>query len=307
MFYYTAHGLTIRSCLKIPGLKAIQKTKNTDVVVEVGAVTDPKEKEDGRRTVVNRESEILIHWREWATISIRNGKRIVVDPVEGADDRIIELLVAGSGLGVLLHQRQRVTLHASAAAIGDGAVAFAGEKGMGKSTTATAFMKEGYPVITDDVLAIDTSTASPQVTPGGRHFKLWPDAAAATLDSDAENLSALYPGYPKKGYSAPDGPTSSFPLQCIYLLGYDDNTTKGLPRADVPSPTNAYMHVTLNSYALRFLKKTGIGQWYFESVAEIVKSVPVRILAREYNTEKIKETIEFVEKDLRDVQLQGRV
>lgn len=307
MFYYNAHGLTIRSCLKIPGLKAIQKTKNTDVVVEIGAVTDPKEKEDGRRTVVNRESEILIHWREWATISIRNGRRIVVDPVEGADDRIIELLVAGSGLGVLLHQRQRVTLHASAVAIEDGAVAFAGEKGMGKSTTATAFMKEGYPVLTDDVLAIDTSTASPQVTPGGRHFKLWPDAAAATLDSDAENLSVLYPGNPKKGYSAPGGPVSSFPLKCIYLLGYDDKNKEGLPRADVPSPTNAYMQVTLNSYALRFLKKTGIEKWYFDSVAEIVESVPVRILVREHDAQKIKKTIRFVEKDVREEQLQKRV
>ena len=291
----------------MPGLKAIQKTKNTDVVVEVGAVTDPKEKEDGRRTVVNRGSKILIHWREWATISIRNGKRIVVDPVEGADDRIIELLVAGSGLGVLLHQRQRVTLHASAVAIGDGAVAFAGEKGMGKSTTATAFMKEGYPVLTDDVLAIETSTASPQVTPGGRHFKLWPDAAAATLDSDAENLSALYPGYPKKGYAVPDGPTASFPLKCIYLLGYEDKNEEGLPRVDVPSPTNAYMQVTLNSYALRFLKKTGIHKWYFDSVAEIVGSVPVRILVREYSTKKIKDTIEFVEKDVREEQFQGCV
>lgn len=307
MPYYTAHGLTIKSCLEVPGLKGTEKPKNIDVIIEIGPVTDPKEKADGRRTVVNKGSEILIHWREWATISIRDGKKIVVDPVEGADDRIIELLVAGSGLGVLLHQRQRVTLHASAVAIGDGAVAFVGEKGMGKSTTATAFMKEGYPVLTDDVLAIDTSTESPQVTPGGRHFKLWPDAAAATLDSDAENLSALYPGNPKKGYSVPGGPESSFPLKCIYLLGYDDKNTKGLPRADVPSPTHAYMHVTLNSYALRFLRKTGIGKWYFESVAEIVKSVPVRILVREQNTGKIKDTIEFVEKDLGEGQFQERV
>lgn len=307
MFYYTAHGLTIQSCMEIPGLKVIKDTKNTDVVVEAGSVADLVEKEDGRRTVVNKGDEILIHWREWATITIRNGKKIVVDPVEGVDDRIVKLLVAGSGLGVLLHQRKRVTLHASAVAIGDGAVAFVGEKGMGKSTTATAFMKEGYPVLTDDVLAIDTSTAFPQVTPGGRHFKLWPDAAAATLDSDAENLSALYPGYPKKGYSAPGGPASSFPLKCIYLLGYDDENEEGLPRVDVPSPTNAYMQVTLNSYALRFLKKTGIDKWYFDSVAEIVKSVPVRILVREYSTKKIKDTIEFVEKDVREEQFQKRV
>jgi len=307
MFYYTAHGLTIQSCLEIPGLKVIKDAKSTDVAVEVGAVTDPKEKEDGRRTVVNKGDEILIHWREWATISIRNGKRIVVDPVEGADGRIIELLVAGSGLGVLLHQRKRVTLHASAVAIGDGAVAFAGEKGMGKSTTATAFMKEGYPVLTDDVLAIDTTAASPRVPPGGRHFKLWPDAAAATLDSDAENLSALYPGNPKKGYSAPGGPASSFPLKCIYLLGYDDKNKEGLPRVDVPSPTNAYMQVTLNSYALRFLKKAGIDRWYFDSVTEIVESVPVRILVREHNTQKIEETVEFVEKDVREGQCQRRV
>ena len=75
----------------------------------------------------------------------------------------------------------------------------------------------------------------------------------------------------------------------------------------MPSPTNAYMQVTLNSYALRFLKKTGIDKWYFDSVAEIVGSVPVRILVREYSTKKIKDTIEFVEKDVREEQFQGCV
>jgi len=294
MFYYAAHGLAIKSYLELPGLKVVRNTEDEDAIIECGSVEDPSEKENGRRTVVNKGREILIHWREWATISIRDGKKIVVDPVDGADDRIIELLVAGSGLGVLLHQRKRVTLHASAVALEGGAVAFVGEKGMGKSTTATAFMKKGYPVITDDVLAIKSSTEPPQVTLGGRHFKLWPDAAAATLDSEAKTLSALYPDSPKKGYSAPDGPLSTFPLECIYLLGYDDKNKEGLPRIDTPSPTDAYMHVTLNSYALRFLKRSGIEKWYFDSVTQIVKSVPVHILVREYSTDKIEETIEFV-------------
>jgi len=301
MFDYIAHGLKIKSKLDLPGFKPIGEIVEPDVVIEEGAVKDPKHKEDGRRTTLHKGSEIVIHWREWATISIRDGKKITVDQVEGSDDRIVELLVAGSGLGVLLHQRGRVTLHASAVVIGGEAVAFAGEKGMGKSTTATAFMRKGYPVLTDDVLAIETSVSPPEVSLGGRHFKLWPDAAAATLDSEAKELSAIYPGNPKKAYSVSDGPAASFPLRCIYLLGYDDKDGCTLPRTRVPSPKNAYMEVTMNNYALRFLRKSGINERHFRSIKKVVESVPVRVLVRNYDPGKIHETIEFVKRDLEEL------
>ena len=58
-------------------------------------------------------------------------------------------------MGILLHQRGRMVLHASAVNINDGAVAFMGHNGAGKSTTTFSFMASGYPLVADDILSLE--------------------------------------------------------------------------------------------------------------------------------------------------------
>ncbi len=69
--------------------------------------------------------------------------------------------------------------HASAVAFREKAVAFLGESGYGKSTTAAAFLKKGYPLLTDDLLAIHKNGQRFEVRPGVPQIKLWPKAARA--------------------------------------------------------------------------------------------------------------------------------
>ena len=71
-----------------------------------------------------------------------------------------------------LRQRGLFVLHASSININNSAVAFSGFKGYGKSTTAMAFYKEGYPVVADDYITIEFDKEVPFVSPGFPSLRL---------------------------------------------------------------------------------------------------------------------------------------
>ena len=57
------------------------------------------------------------------------------------------------------------------------AIAFLGYRGIGKSTTAINLYKRGYPLVTDDILAIDFDKDNiPYIHPGYLHVRLSEDS-----------------------------------------------------------------------------------------------------------------------------------
>ena len=62
--------------------------------------------------------------------------------------------IAGTAMAAVLYQRGQMCLHASAVAKDGKAILFAGFSGAGKSTLASAFVKQGYELISDDVTVI---------------------------------------------------------------------------------------------------------------------------------------------------------
>lgn len=86
-----------------------------------------------------------------------DGRSVRVHVVEGADPGVAAILTAGALLSFLVTVRGEVVLHASAVQLGEGAVAFVGRSGMGKSTMATLMCAAGGALITDDVLRLDAA------------------------------------------------------------------------------------------------------------------------------------------------------
>lgn len=60
-------------------------------------------------------------------------------------------LIQNELLGLILYQRDHLVLRASAVSVDGAAAIFIGQRGVGKSTTAAAFDREGYAVLEDDV------------------------------------------------------------------------------------------------------------------------------------------------------------
>jgi len=93
-----------------------------------------------------------------------------------ADAEAGRLDVLGRVLALALHASGWLSLHGSAVALGDGAVAFLAPKGNGKSTLAFALMRAGAALMTDDTVVIEPGRPS-IVRPGVQSVRLFRDSA----------------------------------------------------------------------------------------------------------------------------------
>jgi hypothetical protein len=214
---------------------------------------------DGTEFLVDRAgSEVWATWPETSTV----------------EDTATYLL--GPILGFLLRLRGVTCLHASAIAVGDRAIAFAGPAEAGKSTTAAAFAERGYPILSDDVTALGEWDGTLHVQPAYPQLRLWPDSVARLYGS-ADALPRLTPTWDKRaldltrnGYRFEQRP---LPLAAIYVLG----ERSADPHLHVERLHGREVLRTLlaNTYVGYLLDMQMRGQ-EFESLGRLVSAVPVR-------------------------------
>ncbi len=185
----------------------------------------------------------------------------------------------GPILGFALRLRGVTCLHASAVAVEDRAVAVVGSAGMGKSTTAAAFARQGLGVLTDDLLALADQGTSFLVQPGLPRVLLWPESAEA-LWGDAEALPKIVPTWPKRyldltqpGYRFCSEP---LPLGGIYVLG-DRGAPGSKPAIEPMGGTKALLHLVSNTYA-NYLLDARMRAQELEVLGRLVTHVPLRLV-----------------------------
>ena len=105
------------------------------------------------------------------------GREIRWHRPEAADLEAGRLDVLGRVLALALHASGWLSLHGSAVAMADGAVAFLAPKGNGKSTLAFALMRGGAALMTDDTVVIGKGVPA-TVRPGVQSVRLFQDSAA---------------------------------------------------------------------------------------------------------------------------------
>jgi len=306
MFYYTAYGLGIRSEMVLPELGepvtplVTGSSAPADISIRTGIVdrSRPASAAGNDYTWVSRD-EACFHYPSAGTLRMSRGREVVVEPSPGAEACELRLILLGPALAVLLHQRGLLVLHASAVALeADGirhAVAFMGDKGAGKSTTAAAMHARGHGLIADDLVAVDLSGAMPHVWPGFPHLKLWPEAAASTLDDPrtVATLARVHPQVEKRSRPVRgEFPRARLPLAAIYALA-DGHYEAAEPAA----PQEAFLHLVRHSYLAQILKMTQTGATHFQQITRLARSVPVRKLVRPRNLNGLTALARLIEND----------
>lgn len=186
-YIYRACGLDIRSDMELPGLRtASQGTHEKQVSIMHGHVPE------------GLETEIIKSGPNWQRsadaflLKVPGVARFLIDgrtaityaPEEGIAAEDLTAFLTGSVLGILLHLRQSVVLHASAVLVGDRAVLFCGASGAGKSTICAALGKRGYPMLSDDLCVLaQGADGHLWVESDGRQHKLW-ERSVRGLDLD---------------------------------------------------------------------------------------------------------------------------
>lgn len=112
-----------------------------------------------------------------AQFEVDKGREIRVWLAAGAAQKDVEIFLLGPVWAALCHQRGVLPLHASAVLCKHGIVAFAGNRGTGKSTTAASMGLLGYDVLADDMLPVSfDQNLEPGAWPYLRRLKLKSDA-----------------------------------------------------------------------------------------------------------------------------------
>jgi hypothetical protein len=217
-------------------------------------------------------------YRDGARFAVeRHGREVWADWPEGytLEDACTYLL--GSIMGFVLRLRGITCLHASAIAAGDYAIAFAGSPGAGKSTLAAALAQRGFPVLSDDIVALTEEEADFYVRPGYPRLNLWPDSVRS-LFGDANALPPITPTWDKR-YLALDKHGRNFarqslPLRAIYFLDAREAALSD-PLIEEVVDQEAFMALVANTY-LNYLLDRDMRSAEFDVLGRVAISIPMR-------------------------------
>ena len=185
--------------------------------------------------------------------------------------------LVGPVMGFVLRLRGTVCLHASAVAIGDCAIALIGSPGAGKSTTAAAFACSGFPVLSDDVVALTDKGAQFLVQPGYPRLNLWPDSVQRLFGS-GDALPRITPTWDKRylplGKNGHHFASTPLPLGAIYILDRRDETLAAPVIGEVLCK-DAFMALVANTY-VNYLLDKNMRRTEFDVLSRLVSQVPIR-------------------------------
>jgi hypothetical protein len=229
--------------------------------------------------------------------------RILCHPLEPHSQHLVELYFLGTVISYWMELHDILALHASAVAINGRAAAFLAAKEGGKSSIAATFMQAGYPLLTDDLLAIERSHDGIICRSGYPNMRLWPDEAKHFLGY-YRDLETVHPAYTKR--RIPVGPNgfgtfcnTSPPLGCIYLprMRHSENKRTAVEISTV-RPRDAVVELIGCSSLAPVVKALGLHAQRLDFLAQAATKVPMRRIDYPYGLKHLPVVREAVLKDL---------
>jgi hypothetical protein len=294
MYTYTAYQLIIESEVPLGALMPSQG--EPDVTLTLGYLKDSAfHKSDGGQHFVGEVEGV-------GTFAVLEGCKIIVDPLPGVEDALLNTFLVGPILAVLLRQRGFLVLHASSVVVNDVAIAFIGNSGAGKSTTAQAFHRQGHTVLTDDVMVVQLDGDRPMVRPGYPLIKLWPESATATGYSP-DSLPCIHGFSTKRSHQLTSGfGQTAFVLQRIYLLDQGDEH-----RIVSLNASEACLALLRHSRATTLLTHPDFRSKNFRQCSWVAQNVSMAQFERKPALSELSELVKLVEADLQSITMPVQV
>ena len=240
--------------------------------------------EDGRSvlTLYRLESCQVMRFAAMADFYIWSD-RVVCVQQQIVPPHLMNTFLFANVLPFWLEIRGYLTLHASAVNLSGAAVAFIGHSQNGKSTLAGAFLQEGYPLLSDDVLPLGTKADSFWAYPGYAAMRMWPEEAEHFL-AHHEDLERVHPEFTKRYVPVGEDKFGAFhnhacPLNRIYILERQEasNLPNGVEIKSV-SHRDAMIELLRYSFVTRLAEAAGLAPDRFTFLAGLAQDIPLRRL-----------------------------
>lgn len=289
MHRYRAYGLKIQSEIPLPELNS-DEGEQADVTIRIGAVperlVDPHAEQ---LTWSARPGEWLQDIDGIGRYYVKDGREVWVEPYGGEDD--VRSFLFSSTLGVLLHQRGLLTLHAGSVLMDGGAVAIAGPSTAGKSTTLAKLTQRGFPLLADDKTALEMKEDKLSVLSGYPTMRLW-ERALEYLELDPAGMPRLRGEMNKFLHrSALFHPDAVSP-RAFFLLS-KDSLVKQVEVRQLEA-NEAFETVMNKTYRKRCLEALGMLTRQFQVVSALCARVPVYELTRPDEGNTISEVVDQI-------------
>lgn len=278
---YKAFGLSIDSEIPFTELTLQHQTdfRNADITIKQEELANLNinltEKEFG---FLIQDREVIYKFLDVAVFSIQEGKKILIYPLKEYREDVARSVILGTCMGIILLQRKILPLHGSAFYKEGKVYAIIGDSGVGKSTLASVFLKLGYGLMTDDVIAITFSQSNePIVIPSYPQQKLW-ETSLQEFNMDPSNYTSLFKR--ERKYAVPL--TSTFidypsPLAGLYEL------KKGHEKELRIEQVNGLERLSMlykNTYRNLVIPQLNLLHWHLEVSTRLVQSVEMNRITR---------------------------
>jgi hypothetical protein len=227
-----------------------------------------------------------------------DGRRVAGRPLGDASPEAFRTYLLSQVVSFALLGQGIEPFHATVMQAGDGAAAFLGDCGYGKSTLAAAFLRAGHRLLTDDLLVVQPRPDGVLAFPGPPRIKLFPEAARTFLgEVSGPPMNGLTPKQviplgPERSVSSP------LPLRAFYVLRPPADQ---LRRRRITLRRLSARHAVLRLLANTFnaaVRDPGRLARQLAAASHLAAAVPVKSLSYPRDLSQLPLVVEAVRSDL---------
>jgi|HubBroStandDraft_6_1064221.scaffolds.fasta_scaffold211313_2 hypothetical protein len=245
------------------------------------------------------DASSYVRWDDVGEVLIsKDGELITCHPFPQTESESFHVYLLGQALSFALVNKGFEPVHASAVAVGDQAIAFLGDCGLGKSTLAAAFLQAGHRLLTDDLLLLQTRTQSIVAFPGPGRIKLFPKVAGKFL-ADASSGVPLNPKTQKQIIPLNNSQVSSeaMPLAAAYVLASPNKAHDNSVRITALTEKEAFINLLSNTFNRVIVDPDRLRR-HFDAAQALANIMPIRKLSYPRSLEHLPLVREAILSDL---------
>jgi hypothetical protein len=301
MMLYHAYGLQLASDWFLPfPEERVPKSPCISILRGTKPLIAADDEPQWGKHIATKDGSDYIRWPELFEFLISpDGGRIVGRQLSDVATEAFQTYLLGQVLSFALVKQGIEPLHATGVVIDGKAIAFLGDCGYGKSSLAAAFLKEGYQLLTDDVLVLKAEGTQLFAYPGSPRIKLFPEAADMLLKDRGRGIP-MNPFTQKfilqlKSSQYAD---SRKPLKALYVLR-SAHASHAVKRSIVRRITGrrAILAILANTFNARIRTPDRLAR-QFRHAAQVCATIPIKSLSRPFDLQRLPEAVEAVCSDL---------
>ncbi|EWH00877.1 hypothetical protein [Halomonas sp. BC04] len=211
---------------------------------------------------------------------------------------MVDVLLLGHVMACYLELQGILALHAGALLVGDQAVLLAGHKGAGKSSMVASMATAGFPLMADDIAAVEERDGTVFCRSAFPQVKLTSDQLERFARGNNSSYPRFHPGFSKLSVPVNDLGAFDFgprPVGAIYLL---DRGNGHSPVIETVPPARAVVELAKHPFLGHMLESTPMQRDRFTHLARVARAVPVKHLRYPDGFQHLADVHEAILRDL---------